>query len=111
MTDAERNLLSRRQILRQVLGKGLCLRFADCLEALDIQTQASATPGTAAEAPALSTEEDQFLNDLEHASFLFFWEQGSANTGMVKDRCNIQNNTPGGAASIAATGFGLTAVC
>jgi hypothetical protein len=111
MTDAERNLLSRRQILRQVLATGLGLPFANFLAALDIQTQASATSATAAEAPALSPEQDQFLNDLEHAGFLFFWEQGSPNTGMVKDRCNVQNNNQGGAASIAATGFGLTALC
>ena len=109
MTDVERRLLSRRQMLRQGLGMGLCLPFADFLAAIDIQTQA--TTAANAEAPTLTTEEDQFLNELEHASFLFFWEQGSPNTGMVKDRCNIQNNTPGGAASIAATGFGLTAVC
>jgi hypothetical protein len=107
MTDAERNLLSRRQILRQGLGIGLCLPFADVLPALDLQTQAT----TQSAASPLSTEEDQFLNELEHASFLFFWEQGSPNTGMVKDRCNVQNNIQGGAASIAATGFGLTALC
>ena len=110
MTDAERRLLSRRQMLRQGLGMGLCLPFADVLAALDIQTQAT-TPSANAEASPLSTEEDQFLNELEHASFLFFWEQGSPNTGMVKDRCNVQNNIQGGAASIAATGFGLTALC
>jgi len=109
MTDAERRLLSRRQMLRQGLGMGLCLPFADFLAAVDIQTQGTTTANAAA--PTLTTEEDQFLNELEHASFLFFWEQGSPNTGMVKDRCNVQNNTLGGAASIAATGFGLTAVC
>ena len=109
MTDAERRLLSRRQMLRQGLGMGLCLPFADFLTAIDVQTQA--TTAANAGAPTLTTEEDQFLNELEHASFLFFWEQGSPNTGMVKDRCNVQNNTLGGAASIAATGFGLTAVC
>ena len=110
MTDAERNRLSRRQILRQGLGMALCLPFTDVLAALDIQTQAT-SPSANADAPPLSTEEDQFLNELEHASFLFFWEQGSPNTGMVKDRCNVQNNIQGGAASIAATGFGLTALC
>ncbi|HUA16081.1 MAG TPA: glucoamylase family protein [Verrucomicrobiae bacterium] len=30
---------------------------------------------------------------------------------MVKDRCDVQADRPGGAASIAATGFGLTALC
>jgi hypothetical protein len=60
--------------------------------------------------PVLSPEDDQFLNDLEHASFQFFWDQGNPRTGMVKDRCNLRNDK-GDAASIAATGFGLTALC
>jgi hypothetical protein len=112
MTDAERNLLSRRQMLRQVLGTGLCLPIADFLAALDTQEQPTITPddGTAG-AQVLSAEDDQFLNDVEKASFLFFWEQGSSNTGMVKDRCNIHTLDQGGASSIAATGFGLTALC
>jgi len=59
----------------------------------------------------LSPEDDQFLNDVEHASFLFFWEQGNSKTGMVKDRCNVRTPRTGDAASIAATGFGLTALC
>ncbi|HEY3620661.1 MAG TPA: glucoamylase family protein [Candidatus Sulfotelmatobacter sp.] len=109
MTDAERRLLSRRQMLRLGLGMGLCLPTADFLAAMDIQTQGTTAANDAAS--TLTTEEDQFLNELEHASFLFFWEQGSPNTGMVKDRCNVQNNIQGGAASIAATGFGLTALC
>jgi hypothetical protein len=112
MTDAERNLLSRRQILRQALGTGLCLPIANLLAALDTQEQPTITPddGTAG-ASVLSAEDDQFLNDVERASFLFFWEQGSANTGMVKDRCNVHTFDQGGASSIAATGFGLTALC
>ena len=61
--------------------------------------------------PTLSTEDDQFLNEVEHASFLFFWEQGNSKTGMVKDRCNVRAPRAGDAASIAATGFGLTALC
>ena len=62
-------------------------------------------------ASSLSPEDDQFLNDVESASFLFFWEQGSPNTGMVKDRCNVHDPSQSAAASIAATGFGLTALC
>ena len=45
--------------------------------------------------PALSPEDDQFLNDVEKASFLFFWEQGNPKTGMVKDRCNVHNQQSG----------------
>ncbi|HSR06585.1 MAG TPA: glucoamylase family protein, partial [Bryobacteraceae bacterium] len=52
----------------------------------------------------------------EHANFLFFWEQADPHTGLVKDRTRV--NGTGKApvpkeivASIAATGFGLTALC
>jgi hypothetical protein len=111
MTDAKLNLLSRRHILRQILRTSVCLPFAQLLSALHTETQPSAPLGSTAGAPVLSAEDDRFLNDLESANFLFFWEQGSPKTGMVKDRCNVHNNNQGGAASIAATGFGLTALC
>ena len=62
-------------------------------------------------AAPLSPEEDQFLNELENANFQFFWEQASPKTGMVKDRCTVQTTDSGVVASIAATGFGLTALC
>ncbi|MGB9204158.1 MAG: glucoamylase family protein [Terriglobales bacterium] len=110
MTDAKPNLLSRRQMLRQVLGTSLCLPLAEFLAPLYTEAQSSA-PGSAAGVATVSAEDDQFLNDLEHASFLFFWEQGSPKTGMVKDRCNVHNETRNVASSIAATGFGLTALC
>jgi hypothetical protein len=111
MTDVKLNLLSRRQILRQTLGAGLCLPFARLLAASYAQAQASTPARSPAAAPALSAEDDQFLNEVEQANFLFFWEQGNQKTGMVKDRCNVHTNKEGVAASIAATGFGLTALC
>jgi hypothetical protein len=111
MTDAKPNLLSRRQILRQILGTSLVLPFAGLLPALRAEAESSAPVGSAAGASVLSPEDDQFLSDLENANFLFFWEQGSAKTGMVKDRCNVHTNNQVVAASIAATGFGLTALC
>ena len=70
-------------------------------------------------AGSLSQADDQFLEDLEKASFLYFWEQANPRTGLVRDRCGV--NTTGSSAitgkgpelvaSIAATGFGLTALC
>jgi hypothetical protein len=111
MTEAKPNLLSRRQILRQILGTSLGLPFAEVLPALCAEPKPSAPVGSATGASVLSAEDDQFLNDLENANFLFFWEQGSAKTGMVKDRCNVHTNNQVVAASIAATGFGLTALC
>ena len=111
MIDSRQNLLSRRQILRQVLGTGLCLPFAEFMAGRDVHDQSAAPAGSTPGSLTLSAEDDQLLNDLEKASILFFWEQGSPNTGMVKDRCNVNTNNQGGAASIAATGFGLTALC
>jgi hypothetical protein len=61
-----------------------------------------------------SHEDDAFLDDLERQACLFFWEQASPGTGQVLDRAR---NDLGGArdprrmASIAATGFGLSALC
>ena len=60
---------------------------------------------------SLSTEDDQFLNELEHRCFLFFWEQSNPPTGLTKDRCNVRVTDTSTAASIASTGFGLTAIC
>src|SRR5262249_4485301 len=48
----------------------------------------------------LSAEDDAFLNDLEHANFLFFWEQANPQTGLIKDRCNVRTTDNSLAASI-----------
>jgi hypothetical protein len=62
-------------------------------------------------APELPTEsDDAFLNDLSHAAFTYFWEQADPGTGLVRDRAHAEG-TSVGVASIAATGFGLTAMC
>ena len=106
----DRSKLSRRQALRQILGTGFCLPFAELLTPWRIQAsaQVSATPaGTV----TLSPLDDQFLDEVENASFLYFWDQASPKTGMVKDRCNVHVDDQGIVASIAATGFGLTAIC
>jgi hypothetical protein len=60
---------------------------------------------------ALSPQDDQFLEELEHASFLFFWEQANPHTGLIKDRCNVRAKDSSTVASIASCGFGLTAIC
>jgi hypothetical protein len=61
----------------------------------------------------LTREEDQFLEDLSHRSFLFLWEQANARTGLVRDRALADGDTPDkrATASSAATGFGLTGLC
>ena len=62
----------------------------------------------------LAKEDESFLDDLERQGCLFFWEQGSPNTGQILDRA--RNDLEGGRdprrmASIASTGFGLSALC
>jgi hypothetical protein len=60
----------------------------------------------------LSPEDDAFLDELERATFRYFWEQADVQTGLVKDRCNVRIDNDGSTvSSIAATGFGLTALC
>jgi len=58
-----------------------------------------------------SPEEDAFLEEVERASFRFFWEQANPYTGQVKDRSRAEGPDARKIASIAATGFGLTALC
>lgn len=55
--------------------------------------------------------DDQFLDQVQRASFLFFWEQASSTTGLIKDRALAAGNDTRTVASIAAIGFGLTALC
>ena len=64
-------------------------------------------------APSTFSQEDHdFLYELECLTFRYFWEQAGPATGLVKDRCNVRIGTDNGiVASIAATGFGLTAIC
>jgi hypothetical protein len=59
--------------------------------------------------------EAAFLDDLEHRAFRYFWEQADPHTGLVLDRAR-SDGAPSdahqhNAASIAATGFGLTVLC
>jgi hypothetical protein len=61
-----------------------------------------------------SKEDDAFLDDLERQGCMFFWEQASPKTGQVLDRARNDlagARDPRRMASIAATGFGLTALC
>lgn len=58
-----------------------------------------------------SPEDEAFLEDLSRRAFSFFWEQTDPNTGLVRDRAGVNGERRSDLASIAATGFGLTALC
>lgn len=60
--------------------------------------------------------DDQLLEEIERAAYEYFWNEASSSTGLVKDRALLNGNDSRGndnrrIASIAATGFGLTALC
>jgi hypothetical protein len=58
--------------------------------------------------------DEAFLDDLVHQGCLYLWEQGHPVTGQILDRARNDLNgarDPRRKASIAATGFGLTALC
>jgi hypothetical protein len=110
---------SRRRLLRQILriSLGLPVKQLFALASSGEQeaqhpAQQQHTPSTAPPQTGLiSADDDQFLNQLEQANFLFFWEQANPQTGLIKDRCNVRANDTSLSASIASTGFGLTAIC
>jgi hypothetical protein len=51
------------------------------------------------------------LDELQRASFDFFWNEADTRTGLVRDRADANGNDKRRLSSIAATGFGLTALC
>jgi hypothetical protein len=63
---------------------------------------------------SLSKRDEAFLEDLSRRSFRYFWEQSDPRTGLVLDRARTDGSphdeTHRDVASIAATGFGLTAI-
>jgi hypothetical protein len=90
---------------------GLPSFLPQSLETGQSSTAPSVPPSTPPNRPALSESDDAFLEELERANFLFFWEQVNPATGLVKDRCNVRAPDNRVLGSIAATGFGLTALC
>jgi hypothetical protein len=110
---------SRRGLLRQMAslslavpltGAGFPILFGEAPQQAETTGQHSG-PASSPEPSSLSPEDDQFLDALEHACFLFFWEQANPETGLIKDRCNVRAKDTSVSASIASSGFGLTAIC
>ena len=58
----------------------------------------------------LTTEDEKFLDDLEHRGIQFFLDQADPVTGLMADRAGADGGRKD-VASIASVGFGLTALC
>jgi hypothetical protein len=99
--------MDRRQLLRWC-GQGLAVApFASLLRCGKNQTETT-NPGDGI--PYQGTDE-QLLDDIQRSSFKFFWNETNPATGQVKDRAYLNGNDTRTMSSIAATGFGLTALC
>lgn len=55
---------------------------------------------------AFSADDEEFLNKIQHDSFLYFMKEYNPQTGLIKD-----SSRPGSPCSLAAIGFGITALC
>src|SRR5215471_12477998 len=79
------------------------------------ENTAAHSPTSRPKTAKLSSDDEALLEDLERRGFLYFWEQQDPRTGLVRDRArtdgSLTDETHLNVASIAATGFGLTALC
>ena len=105
---ALQSTLTRRQLLEYLTKATVAYPM------LNVAMAMSACGGgsSAGPPPSPPISDDQFLDQIEHAAFQFFWEQAGTTTGLVKDRALAAGgNDNRRVASIASTGFGLTALC
>jgi hypothetical protein len=103
---------TRRRLLRQAAGASLGLPLAPWQALLAQAGKKHQTSPPPLPPPAsFSADEEQFLDDLEHTSFQYFWNEANPQTGLIKDRANARTNDTGIVGSIASTGFGLSAIC
>jgi len=100
---APRNL-TRRECLRIFQAGALTLPLA-WLPTCSSKSKSSL--GT----PTSPQTDEQLLDEMQRASFDFFWNECGSATGQVKDRALAAGNDTHTVSSIAATGFGLTALC
>jgi hypothetical protein len=102
--------MSRRQALGSLLQTAGVAALCPSAGAQTSSALDRSLPSFENTAAALAPEDDAFLDELERAAFFYFWEQSNPGTGLVKDRSNMRVADNGVVASIAATGFGLTAL-
>jgi hypothetical protein len=104
--------VSRRTALKGLVAAGAALPLASSALSAAMAPDVPKRPAPFPSKTALVADDDAFLDEMQQANFCFFWEQANPQTGLVKDRCNAKTpaKDTGIVASIAATGFGLTAL-
>lgn len=102
--------LTRREMLSMLARGALALPLVQSplLAAVSKahRQQSQATP------PEVPLTDDELLEEIVSRAFQFFWNEASPKTGLVRDRAFADGGPdPRNVASIAATGFGLGALC
>ena len=107
------NKVSRREWIRQLAGAGLAIPLSrlDGLAADNPPANPDACSATPPVLTALTPDDEGLLEEIEKATFRYFVEQVNPETGLVRDRANVRAKENNTVASIASTGFGLTALC
>src|ERR1700741_4451007 len=107
MPMTTKTLLNRRELMR-LCGMGLLASpWAALANCQNRHPPSFVEPSSA---PFQGTDE-QLLEEIQRASFDFFWNEASPKTGQVKDRALANGNDTHTMSSIAATGFALTSLC
>ncbi|MBZ5641180.1 MAG: hypothetical protein LAO19_00325 [Acidobacteriia bacterium] len=105
--------MSRRDLLLRIPALTACIPFVSpdplLLTAPPRERVDKSQPSTAPR--FFSGGDEALLEALEALNFQYFWEQANPDTGIVRDRCNVRTLDKSELGSIAATGFGLTALC
>jgi len=106
--------MNRRDALRLLAGTAAASMVTGPPSVL-AQRRARRRTSPVSAKPVLTAKEEAFLDEMQRRGCLYFLEQADPDSGQVQDRARA--DTPDGLldarrlSSIAATGFGLTALC
>lgn len=105
--------MARRQIINRFTRRDLLRGFgqAALVSPLVGIGLFEAGCGNSPTTPGSTLTDSQLLDAIQQGAFQYFWEQASPATGLVKDRAVAYATDTSTLSSIAATGFGLTALC
>ncbi len=100
---------TRREFVKTALAGAVALPLAAKAFAADYsESPESLLPQSE---PQLPANEYGLLEEFERVSFEYFWQEADPLTGLVRDRARANGGDTRALGSIAATGFGLTALC
>lgn len=103
--------MNRRRALGRVALGAASLACAPAALTAEAEFNQTAPPYPPIRKFELEQKDHLLLEALEESAFRFFWENSHPKTGLIKDRSTTTGVDPRPVASIAATGFGLTAFC